>query len=110
MLVESIVFSHLDYLGRVDDFIGGKIDDAKPSHYTKCKLGSWYYGLGAAVYGEHPVWLELGNLHQQFHEVTDQAILHKNQNQIGLAQEGLSRAYTLFGRIEYLLLQLPNLE
>lgn len=97
--------AHLDYLGRIDDFLAGRIDDPKAATYQTCALGKWYYGVTETAITSHAEFGKLGETHKTFHEVTDEAIrLFRAGDQDG-AQAKLSEAYTLYSRISTVLME-----
>lgn len=104
-----ILDSHMNYLDKVSNYIEGNADDPGITPHTKCLLGSWYYGEAAqdnAISG-HEDYATLGDLHQQFHDLTANAVSVAKDDP-DMAREKVSEAYTLFGQISRALLNIDE--
>lgn len=106
-MVEALVLAHLRYLESVERFLEGGPEPAL-SQPSECSLGRWYTGEGQGAYGHLPAFQEMGALHDRFHALTAEAVAQKREGREAEARERMSEAYRLFGRIEYLLLQLDE--
>lgn len=102
-----ILDAHMNYLNRVSDFVEGSADQPDITSHTDCALGQWYYGEAAqdAAISGHPDYAKLGELHQQFHHLTAEAVSLSGSDS---AQAKISEAYTLFGQISRDLLNIDE--
>jgi hypothetical protein len=104
-----ILDSHMNYLDKVSDYIEGNADDPGITPHTECLLGSWYYGEAAQddTIAKHEDYDKLGNLHEQFHELTAEAV-HTAKDDADTARAKVSEAYVLFGQISNALLKIDE--
>jgi len=103
-----ILNAHMDYLGRIDDFIADKRDDPQASTVDSCALGRWYAAVTDEGLLGNPQFAHLGTMHGTFHEMTDAAIAHHRAGDDETARVELDRAYTLFSQISNDLLALDE--
>lgn len=108
-MVEQIILAHLQYLDDIVKYTeehGEKPPTPKP---TECSLGTWYYGAAQQnpAIGQHPKFATLGELHEQFHSVTKEAVEAAAAGDDAKAKELTSQAFPIFSQIEHILLDLP---
>jgi len=105
----SILDSHINYLDKVSRYIEGDADDPGITVHTACLLGSWYYGEAAqdAAIAGHEDYSRLGELHEQFHALTAEAVgMAKSDAETARAK--VSESYALFGQISRALLNIDE--
>lgn len=104
-----ILDAHMNYLNHVSDFVEGNADQPDITNYTDCALGQWYYGEAAqdAAIAGHADYAKLGDLHQQFHTLTAEAVSLASGD-AAAAQAKITEAYTLFGQISRDLLNIDE--
>jgi hypothetical protein len=104
-----ILDAHMNYLNHVSDFVEGNADQPDTTSHTDCALGHWYYGEAAqdAALSGHTDYAQLGNLHEQFHVLTAEAVSLASSDP-DAAQAKISQAYTLFGQISRDLLNIDE--
>lgn len=104
-----ILDSHMNYLDKVSDYIEGNAADPGITPHTECLLGSWYYGEAAqdGTISGHEDYAKLGDLHQQFHDLTAKAVAVAKDDP-DTARADVSEAYTLFGQISRALLNIDE--
>ncbi len=93
----DIVDAHLNYLGRVLDYVQGRIPDPQASAHTQCVLGRWYYESAAhdPRYKDHPRYSELGEWHTAFHQACEAAVKFHRLGQGALVEEEVAKAREL---------------
>lgn len=101
MHVEQAILGHLQYLGRVEDYVKGRSEGVALSSPSECLLGRW---LAEQAPGD---WQELRANHERFHALAESAVQAKQDGKQAEAEKLLQEMYVLFGRIEHLLLQVP---
>jgi hypothetical protein len=107
----DIMDAHINYLNRVCDYLAGKIPDPLATQHTKCMLGKWYFEAAPQIpaFANHPMFPELGRLHQDFHAACEEAVQGHNSGNAALAQAALQSARDLSSEICEALIELLGL-
>lgn len=109
-MVEQIVLSHLQYLENIVKYTEEHGEKPPTPEPTECSFGKWYYTTAKdnpAISG-HPKYEELGELHKQFHAITKEAVEASAAGDDSRAKALTSESFPLFGKIEHILLDMPE--
>ncbi len=82
--VEFVKTNHKLWRSRFRKLIDGdeNIDPSEFMSHRQCKLGQWYYGEGMKNFGKLPEFIELGKVHERFHDLGVEIMYAKEKNNI----------------------------
>lgn len=75
---------HVIWKKRLADMFSGQIrlSEAELASHHKCRLGKWYYGVGASAYRHHPAFRALETPHARVHEAGLRAVQEFNAGRL----------------------------
>ncbi|MBF0107788.1 MAG: bacteriohemerythrin [Magnetococcales bacterium] len=83
--VRSIKLAHLQWLGRLEQVIRGRLllRPEEVSSHKQCKFGQWYYAEGTNLFGTMELYGELGNVHEKVHNTAREitALVHNGKHE-----------------------------
>ncbi|GAB6283063.1 MAG: hypothetical protein STSR0008_18180 [Ignavibacterium sp.] len=82
--IEFLKTSHKLWRSKFRSFINGdkNIDSSEFTSHRQCKLGQWYYNEGMKNFGKLPDFIELGKVHEKFHDLGVEIMIAKEKNNI----------------------------
>jgi EAL domain-containing protein (putative c-di-GMP-specific phosphodiesterase class I) len=86
---------HRAWINVVGNYLSGAGETPMPPDIHQCHLGQWIDAAGHARFSTHPVFLALGALHQQVHELAQHMFDLHAQGQNQQAQERLPELHRL---------------
>lgn len=98
-IIDFAKSDHLMWIPKINQMIWGNLhlDAEVAGDHRNCRMGKWYNGQGRKKYGDHPIYIELGNTHERFHKCCSDIIVafrDRDQNRIDsltVEMEKLSR-------------------
>lgn len=82
--IEFLKTSHKLWRSKFRSYINGdkSINASEFMSHRQCKLGQWYYNEGMKKFGKLPDFIELGKVHEKFHELGVEIMIAKEKNNI----------------------------
>ena len=74
---------HMKWLGRLERVIQGheQVDAEVAGDDHLCEFGKWYFDRGVALYGDDPLFRELGQVHTEVHQTAKEVVQLTNDGE-----------------------------